>query len=382
MAIYLDNGATSFPKAPGVAAAMCDYLENIGCNVNRGGYARAYGAAFSVLETREKLAKLFHFPAAQNVIFTANITASLNYLIKGLLAEGGHLLVSGVEHNAVMRPLTQMVHERGASFDRIPCDSRGVLQLEAIRPLLRRDTKAVVLTHASNVSGTILPVAEVGEICRRRGLPLVVDAAQTAGGLPIDMEAANISALAFTGHKGLLGPQGIGGFVIDSQLAEQLPPLLSGGTGSLSDSEEYPDLLPDKFEPGTPNLPGIYGLHAALCYLEQVGVETVRAGEMALWQRLYQGCQSLPGVRIIGTGDAACSTAVLSLDFLHRDNAEISFLLDQRYGIMTRCGIHCAPSAHRCFGTFPQGTVRFSLSHFTTAEEIEQTLTALAELLA
>ncbi|MEG1662002.1 MAG: aminotransferase class V-fold PLP-dependent enzyme, partial [Clostridiales bacterium] len=268
MAIYLDNAASSFPKAPGVAAAVCDYIENVGCNVNRGGYVKAYGAAAVVLETRELLAELFHFSAAQNVIFTANVTVALNFLIKGLLAEGGHMLVSQIEHNAVMRPLQQMVGERGASFDRIPCDSAGRPDLSQIEPLLRQNTKAVVITHASNVAGTILPIGQIGEICLRRGVPLIVDAAQTAGCVDIDMQRDHISALAFTGHKGLLGPQGTGGFVLTDQLAEKLPPLLSGGTGSFSDQEDYPLLLPDKYEPGTPNLPGIYGLHAALLYLK------------------------------------------------------------------------------------------------------------------
>ncbi|MCR4963650.1 MAG: aminotransferase class V-fold PLP-dependent enzyme [Firmicutes bacterium] len=382
MTIYLDNSATSFPKAPGVAAAMTDYLENVGCNINRGGYAKAYGAAYTVLETRERIAGLFHFAKPQNVIFTANVTASLNYLIKGLLAEGGRLLVSQMEHNAVMRPLRQMVRERGAAYTQIPCDRQGLIDLAAIPRLITGDVKGILVTHASNVSGSIVPIGEVGEICRRHGLPFIVDTAQTAGALDIDMEAMHIDALAFTGHKGLLGPQGIGGFVISDDLAQRLPPLLSGGTGSFSDSEDYPQILPDKFEPGTMNLPGIYGLNAALKYIEQEGTAHIRQQEMALWQRFYDGCRRLPQTRIIGTGQAERSTAVLSLDFLNHDNAEISFLLDQEHQIMTRCGIHCAPSAHKCFDTFPQGTVRFSFNHFNTAEEIDAALAALRDILS
>ncbi len=382
MTVYLDNSATSFPKAPGVVAAMADYLENIGCNINRGGYTKAYGAAYTVLETRELIARLFHFSKPQNVIFTANVTASLNYLIKGLLANGGRLLITQMEHNAVMRPLRQMVVERGAAYTQIPCDRQGKIDLAAIPRLITPDVKGILVTHASNVSGSIVPIGEVGEICRRHGLPFMVDTAQTAGAIDIDMEAMHIDALAFTGHKGLLGPQGIGGFVLTDDLAQQLPPLLSGGTGSFSDSEDYPQILPDKFEPGTLNLPGIYGLNAALKYIQQQGPANIRRQEMALWQRFYDGCQKLPQTRIIGPGQAEHSTAVVSLDFLDRDNAEISFLLDQDYQIMTRCGIHCAPSAHKCFHTFPQGTVRFSFNHFNTPQDVDTALAALTEILS
>lgn len=381
MQIYMDNAATSFPKAPGVAESISEYITNVGCNINRGGYKRAYDAAYIVLETRELIAEVFNFPIAQNVIFTANVTASLNYLIKGLLHKGGHILVSSIEHNAVMRPLVQMTRQNGASFDRIPCDEAGRLQIDKFASMIRPDTKAVVITHASNVSGTILPIAEVGAICYEHGIPFIVDTAQTAGFAPIDMQACHISAVAFTGHKGLLGPQGIGGFVITDQLAAAIEPLMSGGTGSFSDSEDYPELLPDKFEPGTSNLPGIFGLNAALKYLKDITIAQIRDREMALWQRLYDGCSEIKQARIIGPGNAADTTAVLSLDFKDYDNAAISFVLADQYGIMTRCGIHCAPSAHKTFCTFPQGTVRFSIGHCNTEQEIDLVLQALREIL-
>ena len=289
--IYLDNAATSYPKPKEVARAVADYIDNIGCNVNRGGYTAAYSAAQVVLDTREQLCRLFHFPNPRGVIFTANITVSLNMLLKGLLRPGDHVLVSAMEHNAVMRPLVQLA-QQGVSFDRIPANRDGQLpdsSLEScLSSLLRPQTRAVIMTHASNVCGTVLPVERVGAFCRAHGLFFIVDCAQTGGVESIDMEAMHIDALAFTGHKGLLGPQGIGGFLARDALAAQMEPLLSGGTGSFSDLETVPELLPDRFEPGTPNLPGIFGLHAALQYLEQTGMDMIRKREQALTQRFIE----------------------------------------------------------------------------------------------
>ena len=266
--VYLDNGSTSYPKAPGVGQAVCDFIEHIGTNVNRGGYQEAYAAEDVIIETREKLCRLFNFDKLKNVIFTPSITYSLNYIIKGYLRPGDHVLVSALEHNAMMRPLNQMV-DQGVTFDRIPCSQQGELQLNAIEPLLKPNTKAIMMLHASNVCGTLMPLEQVGGICQKHGLTFVVDAAQTAGSFPIDMKKQHIDVLAFTGHKSLLGPQGIGGFLVSDEVASQMIPLVTGGTGSISDQEIQPDFLPDKFESGTQNIPGIYGLHAALDYLEK-----------------------------------------------------------------------------------------------------------------
>ncbi|OUO66036.1 cysteine desulfurase [Anaerotruncus colihominis] len=382
--IYLDNAATSYPKPKEVARAVADYIDNIGCNVNRGGYAAAYSAAQVVLDTREQLCRLFHFPDPRGVIFTANITVSLNMLLKGLLRPGDHVLVSAMEHNAVMRPLVQLA-QQGVSFDRIPANRDGQLpdsSLEScLSSLLRPQTRAVIMAHASNVCGTILPIERVGAFCRAHGLFFIVDCAQTGGVESIDMEAMHIDALAFTGHKGLLGPQGIGGFLAHDALAAQMEPLLSGGTGSFSDLETVPELLPDRFEPGTPNLPGIFGLHAALQYLEQTGMDMIREREQALTQRFIKRLHGDKRIRIVAES-AARRVSVVSLDFIGADNAEIAFRLDSEYGVMTRCGLHCAPNAHKVLGTFPQGTVRFSFGHFNSEEQVDYTADAVLNILA
>ena len=291
--IYLDNASTSFPKPPQVAQAMFDYVTGCGCNIGRGGYEGAYQAEETVLRTRQQLCRLFHGPDSRCVAFTKNITESLNVLLKGLLRPGDHVLVSAMEHNAVMRPLTQLTR-RGVTFDRIPCRPDGTLMTERLPGLLRENTRAVVMLHASNVCGTLLPAAEVGAFCRENGLLFLLDTAQTAGAFPIDMEAMGADALAFTGHKGLMGPQGTGGFLLRPELAAQLEPLLSGGTGSASHSEEVPSFLPDRFEAGTLNLPGIMGLHAALTWLEETGIDAIRAHEQALTDRFLRGRRPSP----------------------------------------------------------------------------------------
>ena len=233
--VYLDNGSTSYPKAPGVGQAVFDFIENIGTNVNRGGYEAAYAAEDVIIETREMLCKMFHFDKIKNVIFTPSITYSLNYIIKGYLRAGDHVLVSAMEHNAMMRPLTQML-EHGVEFDRVPCNQQGELLIDQMEGMIRPNTKAVLMLHASNVCGTLMPVEQVGQLCKKHGLTFILDAAQTAGAFPIDMEKMNIDVLTFTGHKSLLGPQGIGGFLVSDEVAQQMIPLVTGGTGSVSGS--------------------------------------------------------------------------------------------------------------------------------------------------
>lgn len=368
--IYLDNAATTFPKPPEVIAGMVDYMERVGSNVNRGSYAAAYGAGACVLDTRERLCALFGFHEPRNVIFTGSVTLSLNLLLGGFLTRGDHVLTTSMEHNAVLRPLVRLAGE-GVKCSVIPCDTRGELCLEQLEKLLCPSTKAIVMTHASNVCGTILPIAAVGAFCKKHGLALIVDCAQTAGTEPIDMEKMRIDALAFTAHKGLLGPQGLGGFVVTDAFAARLTPLIMGGTGSFSNLETMPPVLPDRFEAGTLNLPAIYGLNAALCYLMSVGIDAVRAHERALTRRFLERVSNLARVSVAGMPTSEGRTAVVSLDFLNRDNAEISFLLEQDYGILTRCGLHCAPAAHKTLGTFPRGTVRFSFGHYNTEQEVD-----------
>ena len=379
--VYLDNGATSYPKAPGVGDAMCDFIAKVGCNIARGGYQRAYDAAGRVLEVREKLNKLVNGPGPRNVIFTSGATAGLNLLLKGLLRPGDRVLTSPMEHNAVLRPLEQL-KSRGVTVEYLPCTDRGELVLEGLADRLTPDVRAVMLCHGSNVSGTLFPIETIGPLCRERGIFFLVDAAQTLGSVPVDMGEMCIDGLAFPGHKGLLGPQGIGGVVVTDALAGELDPLLSGGTGSASESLDMPPFLPDRFEAGTLNLPGIFGLGAALDYLEGEGAALrIREHKLAghLWARMMELEED--GIRVLGTKDPQQRTGVVSIDFLQADNGEMAFRLEQEYGVQTRCGLHCAPVAHRALGTFPQGAVRFSVGPFTTFEEIDYVQGAVYDLL-
>ncbi|MEG2295836.1 MAG: aminotransferase class V-fold PLP-dependent enzyme [Oscillospiraceae bacterium] len=366
---YFDNASTTFPKAPTVSKSVANYIDYIGCNVGRGSYQTAYSASAIVLETRELLADLFNFPTSSNVVFTQSITYALNFILKGFLQSGDHVIVSGLEHNAVMRPLVQL-EKKGVSFSRVASDIQGKIQAKSIIPLIQKNTKAVIFTTASNVCGTIMPIAEIGAICKEYGIRFIVDSAQTAGVFPINMRTSYIDALCFTGHKGLLATQGIGGFLITTAFADLITPLISGGTGSASDSEEMPSFLPDKFESGTMNIPAIFGLNASLKYIMKYTVDAIREKELYLTHLFIQGIKKIDGIKIIGCQDTIGRTSVVSLDFYNLDNAEVSYHLDITYSIMTRCGMHCAPSAHKSLNTFPQGTVRFSFGHFNTEEEI------------
>ena len=382
--IYFDQASTSFPKAPGVAKAMYAYLTSLGTNVNRGCYEDAYAAEETVFNTRKLLAQLFHFPLTKNVILTGNITQSLNMLLKGLLRPGDHVLVSSMEHNAVMRPLVQLSRD-GISFDRIPCRRDGTMILEQAEAMIRPSTKAIITLHASNVCGTHMSLAELGDICRRHHLFFLADTAQTAGIFPLDMEQLHIDGLAFTGHKGLRGPQGTGGFLISGQLADQMEPLISGGTGSVSHTEEGPSFLPDRFEPGTPNLPGIFGLHAALKELTPLSMEQIRTKELSLTgyflEKLMELDPSEKHIRIIGRKDLSMRSAVVSIQTLDEDMASVAWHLDHDYHIMTRVGRHCAPNAPKTRGTYPAGTIRFSFGPQNTNNEIDFCIRALKEIL-
>ena len=374
--IYFDNAATSFPKAPGVSDAMKFYLDSVGASINRGVYASAQEAGMKTLILREQLCSFFHHSDPNHVILTPGNTASLNYVLKGFLRTGDHVLVSSLEHNAVMRPLTQL----GVDFDRVPCDREGFLDLKAAEALIRPNTRLFVLNHASNVSGTVQDARAVGMLCKLHSLPLVLDGAQSAGHIPVDFEDFSLSALTVPAHKGLLGPQGIGALLLSPEFAQKLSPLLAGGTGSMSDSEELPLYFPDRFEPGTPNLPGIYGWSASMDYVNQVGLSALREHELALTKRFLEGLESISNLRLVGTRDLSRRVGVIALDFANIDNAEVSDRLEQEFEILTRCGMHCAPSAHKSLGTFPQGVVRFSIGYRTTEAEVDCALRAIQKL--
>mgnify|MGYP004502699341 CR=1 FL=1 len=378
--IYLDNASTSFPKAPTVATAMSDYITNRGININRGSYALAYDVEDIIYTTRQRLNSLFNGHDPSHVIFTQNVTMSLNMVIKGLLKSGDHVLISSMEHNAVMRPLTQLL-DKGITFDIIPCDVTGSIEIDTIKSLIRPNTVAIITNHASNVCGTIQPIESIGSLCRAHNLHFIVDAAQTAGIIPIDVKAYHIDALCFTGHKGLLGPQGIGGIILTKEMAQTLIPLIAGGTGSFSHLETMPTHMPDAFESGTLNLPGIIGLNEGLSYIESQGMENIHNHELALTQAFLEGLQSIDGINIVGKQDIKNRTAVVSITIDSMDLASIAYELESNYHIMTRVGLHCAPRAHQTLGTYPEGTVRFSFGYANTPEDVEAALSALHRIL-
>ena len=376
--IYLDNAATSFPKPEGVGSAMHTYVDSVGASINRSVYGSAQEAGLVTLQLRERLKRVFHFPApVTHVILTPGATWGLNMVIKGFLKPGDHCIVSAMEHNAVMRPLLQL---EGVTFDRIPCDREGLMNPQDVEGLIRPNTRLLILTHGSNVCGSVQDAKAVGEICAKHGIPFVLDGAQTAGHYPIDFEAFRLSALCVPGHKGLLGPSGIGALLMTEAFAGALTPIVSGGTGSASDSEYLPPFLPDRFESGTPNLPGIYGWEAALQFVEAQGVGGLRDREMALCGRFLEGLEAIPGAVLCGTKDMNRRVGVISVDFLNQDNAEAAFRLETEFGILTRCGLHCAPSAHKTLNTFPRGTVRFSLGFSNTEADVDAALAAIGKI--
>ena len=391
--IYLDNASTTFPKPREVADAVYQYMTGVGSNIGRGGYTSAYAAEEAVFAARQLLCDFFGGEDAKNVVFTKNVTEALNVIIRGLLQPGDHVLVSAMEHNAVMRPLQLIGRElepgeqapaAEISFSRIPCDKEGNLQLEALPKLVQQRTKAVLMTHASNVCGTLLPLARVGEFCQDKGLLLLVDSAQSAGIFPINMQQLHIDALAFTGHKGLLGPQGIGGFVLREHLVKRLAPFIVGGTGSLSHTESTPRFMPDKFEAGTLNLPGIMGLAAGVRWLNQRGMASLRAHELALTEQLLTGLLDLEQqglLRIVGRRDIVQRTSVVSIAATKQDLAVVAHRLNEEYGIATRVGLHCAPNAHKTLQTYPTGTLRFSMGWHNNEADIDAALKALREVL-
>ena len=391
--IYLDNASTTFPKPREVADAVYQYMTGVGSNIGRGGYTSAYAAEEAVFAARQLLCDFFGGEDAKNVVFTKNVTEALNVIIRGLLQPGDHVLVSAMEHNAVMRPLQLIGRELEAgeqapaaviSFSRIPCDREGNLELEALPKLVQQRTKAVIMTHASNVCGTLLPIDKVGDFCKQRGLLFIVDSAQSAGVFPINMQQLHIDALAFTGHKGLLGPQGIGGFVLREHMVTKLAPLIVGGTGSLSHTEKTPRFMPDKFEAGTLNLPGIMGLAAGVRWLNQRGMASLRAHELALTEQLLTGLLDLEQqglLRIVGRRDIVQRTSVVSIAATKQDLAVVAHRLNEEYGIATRVGLHCAPNAHKTLQTYPTGTLRFSMGWHNNEEDIGAALKALREVL-
>ena len=377
MPIYLDNAATSFPKPDTVCRAMERALCEVGANPGRGGHRLTLEAGRLVLETREALAELFGIPDAARIAFTANATEAINTALFGLLRPGDRVVTSTMEHNAVTRPL-RALQERGVTVVKVPADRRGFVDPAAVRAACRERTRLVALSHCSNVTGTLQPVEEIGPWCRREGILFLVDAAQSAGAFSLQVEAMGIDLLAVPGHKGLLGPQGTGFLYVREGV--ELMPLIYGGTGGNSHSELPPEQMPERLEAGTLNTPGLAGLGAAAAFLLREGVGTVRAHESALLERLIAGLREIRGVELYGPLEPHFHGGALSLNLVGRDPSEVGFLLDREHDILCRVGLHCAPDAHRTIGTFPRGTVRVSPGYFTTPEEIDHLLAAVAAL--
>lgn len=380
MTIYLDHAATSWPKPPEVVAAMHDFLDRIGANPGRSGHRLSIEAARVVYDAREAVAQLFGAADPLRVVFGLNATEAINLALYGLLRSGDHVVTTGLEHNAVMRPLRDL-ERRGVEVSVVPCSPQGRLDPAQVAAALRSNTVLIALNHASNVTGTIAPVAEVGRLARRHGALVLIDAAQSGGAVPIEMATDSIDLLAFTGHKSLYGPTGTGGLIIGERVdLDRLRPLKRGGTGSRSEYEEQPSFLPDKYESGTLNAVGLAGLNAAVRWVLARGVTAIRAHEQALCQQLIDGLRAIPGVTVYGPLAAADQTATVSFNVAGRAPSDVGLRLDEEHGMLCRVGLHCAPAAHRTIGTLPGGTVRSALGAFNTADDVARTIAAVRQI--
>lgn len=378
--IYFDNAATSWPKPASVSKAMVRFLDNVGANPGRAGHRLAIESGRVVYAAREAIANLVNATDPLRVVFTANVTEALNLVLYGLLAPGDHIVTGSLEHNSVMRPLRDL-ERLGVALTVVEAAETGAIDAGVIARSIRPNTRLVVINHASNVVGTLAPIAAISEIARAHNVPLLVDAAQTGGAFPIDVQTVPIDLLAFTGHKSLYGPMGTGGLVFgDTFDPDSLRPLKRGGTGSRSELEEQPCFLPDKFESGTLNVPGLAGLTAGVRSVLDRGVHRIRQHEEALVQRLIRGLSDIPGVMVYGTGDATQQTATVSFNIRGVEPSDAGLLLDDEYGILCRVGLHCSPAAHKTIGTYPRGTVRFGLGATNTLDEVDAALDAVRYL--
>lgn len=374
--IYMDNAATTLQKPEAVKKAVMAAFDTMG-NAGRGASEAALNASRVIYGTREKLARFFHAESANRIVFTANSTESLNIAIKGLFGPGDHVITTVLEHNSVLRPLYEC-RERGMELTILGCGADGNISYKEMEDAIRRETKAVVCTHASNLTGNMIDLEIVGSIARKHGLYFVVDASQTAGVYPIDVEELGIDVLCFTGHKSMLGPQGTGGMYVRTGV--EIRPLLSGGSGVDTYNPHHPSEMPTALEAGTLNGHGIAGLGAAVDYLEKTGLSVIRSKEMALMRRFYEGIFYIPGVKVYGDFRADKRAPIVSFNISDYDSSEVSDELNVEYGIVTRPGAHCAPLMHRALGTVEQGAVRFSFSHYNTEEEVDTAVRAVKEL--
>ncbi len=378
--VYFDNAATSYPKPEGVIRAMERFSREVGASPGRSAHRLALEAGRIVFETREKISALFGLKNSSRVVLGMNATEGLNQGLMGLLRPGDHVITSPLEHNSVMRPL-RFLEKEGLQITILPCATEGFLEPLDAQKAIRKNTKMVILNHGSNVVGTLQPLAEFGETCRKHGILFLVDAAQSAGAFPIDIEGDKIDLLAFTGHKALFGPQGTGGLIIGDRVREEeMIPMKRGGTGSRSALEEQPDFLPDLCESGTPNTVGLAGLSAGLDFIFGEELEKIREHERTLTGRLLEGLRSTRGIRIYGPQNAEKQLSTVSFNIEGISPSEAGLRLDEEYGILCRVGLHCSPASHRTLGTFPEGTVRFSMGYFNTPEEVDLAVQAVSQL--
>jgi cysteine desulfurase family protein len=377
--IYLDNAATSYPKPPEVITAMTSFLSDVGIGTGRGSHRRGLSANRMVFEAREQLAALFHVADSSRILFTHSATESLNLAVSGLLRPGDHVITSTMEHNSLVRPLHR-ASRSGVTVTKVKCDRAGFVDPRDVAAALRSETRLVAISHCSNVTGAIQPVADIGCLARSRGIVFLLDAAQSAGCIPVDVAEFSVDLLAAPGHKGLLGPQGTGLLYIAPGL--ELEPLLVGGTGGASSDPEQPLTCPERYESGTPNTPGIAGLSAGVEFILRTGVERIRSHEQALTTLLLNGLCRVPGVTIHGPADPVRQGGVVSLTLAGRDPSEVGYRLDHDFDISVRVGLHCAPDAHRTIGTYPGGTIRVSPGFSTTEADIATFLGAMHAIAA
>ena len=377
MSIYLDNASTSFPKPKEVLDSINNFMINLGGNSGRGSSSSSLKSSHVTYNCREAVAQFFNFNKSENVIFTNNITSSLNILLNSIVQEGWHVITSTMEHNSVLRPLFKLKEERNIELTVVQADNNGFVAAADIDNAIKDNTKLVILSQASNVTGNIQPLKEIGELCRKKSIYFIIDTAQSAGGINVDFKELNCNALAFTGHKGLLGPQGIGGFIIDDDLNDIAKPVFVGGTGSMSYSLVQPDFLPDKFESGTLNTPGIAGLYSAINFINKETITAIHTKEMYLSRLLLDDLNNMDYITLYGPNTTINRLSTFSINLNDMNSNEFSYYLDSKYNIITRTGLHCAPLAHKTIGTENMGTVRISIGYFNTVEDIKSLIDAI-----
>lgn len=378
MGIYLDNAATSYPKPAEVIDKMTYFMKNIGATCGRGAYRSEIESDKLVYNCRKNICNLFNFNKPSNVVFTYNITEALNLAINGILEKGDHVITSSIEHNSVIRPLKILQRDKDIQISEVPCDRNGITKASDVEHLIRSNTKLIIFTHASNVLGTIQPIKEVGALARKNNITFLVDSAQTAGGYPIDVKNDNIDLLAFTGHKGLLGPTGTGGLLINCD--KNINPLKAGGTGVDSKYPYQPDYLPNKFEAGTLNVVGLVGLSEGINFINNIGVNSIREKENILIDYALKKLGQIPGIKIYGPKVSSKIVGVISFNIEGIPCDEIGFELSKKYDIMVRVGFHCAPTAHKIMGTYNTGCVRIGLGYFNKKSDIDALVDALVQL--